>query len=115
MKEKFVCVVCLFAEFVLSKDIHFDCEFCDSILILSRFSASEFVAFLIFSSTLKNFANENRSFVSFSSMRKKEFEIEKEVVFIFCCSVCVFVNSSIESLFALIFLIFELSFLIFFV
>ncbi len=54
-----MCVVCLFVEFVLSKDIHFDCEFCDSILIFSRFFAFEFVASLIFSSTLENLANEN--------------------------------------------------------
>jgi hypothetical protein len=59
LRKKFVCVVYLFAEFALSKEIHFDCEFCDSILIFSRFFASEFVASLIFSSTLENLANEN--------------------------------------------------------
>jgi amino acid permease len=42
-------------------------------------------------------------------MKKKEVEIEKEIVFIFCFFVCVFVNSSIESLFAFIFFVFELS------
>jgi hypothetical protein len=46
---------------------------------------------------------------------KKKFEIEKEVVFISCSFVCVFVSSSIENLFALIFSIFELNFFIFFV
>jgi hypothetical protein len=61
LKEKFVCVICLFAEFALSKNIHFDCEFCDSILIFFRFSAFESVASLIFSSTLENLANENLS------------------------------------------------------
>ncbi len=109
LKEKFVCAVCFFAEFALSKDIHFDCEFCDSTLIFSRFSASEFVAFLIFSSTLENLANENQSFVSFLSMKKKEFEIEKKIVIIFCSSVCVFVNSSIENLFVFVFSASELS------
>jgi hypothetical protein len=104
-----VCAVCFFAEFALSKDIHFDCEFCDSTLIFSRFSASEFVAFLIFSSTLENLANENQSFVSFLSMKKKEFEIEKKIVIIFCSSVCVFVNSSIENLFVFVFSASELS------
>ncbi len=104
-----MCAVWFLVEFALSKNIHFDCEFCDSILILSRLSASEFVAFLIFSSTLKNLANENQSSVSFLSMRKKEFEIEKEIVFIFCSSVCVFVDSSTESLFAFVFFVSELS------
>jgi hypothetical protein len=108
-----VCAVCFFAEFALSKDIHFDCEFCDSTLILSRFFAFEFVAFLIFSSTLENFANENQSFVSFLSMKKKEFEIEKEVVFISCSFVCVFVDSLIESLFAFVFFVSELNLSIF--
>jgi hypothetical protein len=46
-------------------------------------------------------------------MRKKEVEIEKEVVFISCSSVCVFVSSSIESLFAFIFSVSELSLSIF--
>jgi hypothetical protein len=113
LREKFVCAVCLFAEFVLSKNIHFDCEFCDSTLILSRFFVFEFVAFLIFLSTLKNFANENQSFVSSLSMKKKEIKIEKKVVFIFCSSVCVFVNSSIENLFVFVFSVFELSLSIF--
>jgi hypothetical protein len=115
LREKFVCVVCFFAEFSVSKDVYFDCEFCDSILILSRFSASEFVASLIFSSTLENFANENQSFVSFLSMRKKESEIEKEIVFTSCSFVCSSVDSSIENLLVFVFLISELSFLIFFV
>ncbi len=97
----------------MSKDIHFDCEFCDSILIFFRFSAFEFVAFLIFFSILKNLANENQSFVSFLSMKKKEVEIEKKIVFIFCSFVCVFVNSSIENLFVLVFSISELSLSIF--
>ncbi len=59
-----MCAVCFFAEFALSKDIHFDCEFCDSTLILSRLSAFESVASLIFSSTLENLANEIQSSVS---------------------------------------------------
>ncbi len=113
LKEKFVCAVCFFAEFALSKDIHFDCEFCDSTLILSRFSASEFVASLIFLSTLENFANENQSSVSSLLMRKKEIEIEKKIVFISCFFVCVFVSSSIESLFVLVFFVSELNLSIF--
>jgi hypothetical protein len=103
LKKKFVCVVYFFVEFVLSKDIHFDCEFCDSILIFFRFSASESVAFLIFSSTLKNLANENQLFVSFLSIKKKEVEIEKKIVFIFCSLICVFVNSSTENLLVFVF------------
>jgi hypothetical protein len=113
LREKFVCAVCLFAEFALSKDIHFDCEFYDSTLIFSRHSASEFVAFLIFFSTLKNLASENQSFVSSLSMRKKEFEIEKKIVFISCFFVCVFVSSSIENLFVFVFFVSELSLSIF--
>jgi hypothetical protein len=108
-----VCAVCLFAEFALSKDIHFDCEFCDSILIFFRFSAFESVAFLIFLSTLENFANENQSSVSSLSMKKKEVEIKKKIVFIFCSSVCVFVNSSIKNLLVFVFFVSELSLSIF--
>jgi hypothetical protein len=48
-------------------------------------------------------------------MRKKEVEIEKEIVFTSCSSVCVFANSSTESLSALIFSVSELSFSISFV
>jgi hypothetical protein len=51
--------------------------------------------------------------VSFSSTEEEVFVIEKEIVFISCSSVCVFVNSSTESLFALVFSVFELSCLIF--
>jgi hypothetical protein len=104
-----VCIVCLFAEFVLSKDIHFDYEFCDSTLILSRFFAFESVASLIFSSTLENLASENQSFVSFLLMKKKKIEIEKKNVFISCSSVCVFVNASTENLFAFVFSVSELN------
>jgi hypothetical protein len=75
----------------------------------------ESIAFLIFFSILKNLANENQSSVSFLSIEKKEFEIEKKVVFIFCFFVCVFVNSWIENLFVFIFFVFELSLSIFYV
>ncbi len=115
LREEFVCVVCFFVEFSVLENVHFDCEFCDSILILSLLSVSEFVASSIFSSTLENFASENQSSASFSLVRKKESEIEKEVVFTSCSSVCSSVDSSIESLLVLIFSISELSFLIFFV
>ncbi len=115
LKEEFVCVACSFAEFSVFENAHFDCEFCDSFLILFLLSMSESIAFLIFSSTLENLANENQSFESFLSMRKKEVENEKKVVFTSCSSVCVFVNSSIESLFAFIFSVSELSFSISFV
>jgi hypothetical protein len=46
-------------------------------------------------------------------MKKKEIEIEKEIVFISCSFVCVFVSSSIENLFAFVFFVFELSLSIF--
>jgi hypothetical protein len=46
---------------------------------------------------------------------KKEFEIEKKVVFIFCSFVCVFINSSINNLFVFVFFAFVLSFSISFV
>jgi hypothetical protein len=95
LKKKFVCAVCFFAEFALSKDIHFDCEFCDSTLILSRFSASESVASLIFSSILKNFANENQLSVSFLSMKKKKLKLKKKLFLFF---VLLFASSSIRRL-----------------
>ncbi len=107
-----MCVVCLFAEFFVLENVHFDCEFCDSILILSLLFVSEFVASSIFFSTLENFANENQSFVSFFLIRKKESEIEKEIVFTSCSSVCIFINSSIENLFAFVFFVFESNFVI---
>jgi hypothetical protein len=109
LKEKFMCVVCLFIEFFVLENVHSNCEFCDSILILSRFSVFESVAFFVVFSTLKNSSSENQSSVSFSST-KKEFVNEKEVVFISCSFVCVFVNSSIESLLVLVFSVSELSF-----
>jgi hypothetical protein len=115
LRKKFVCVVCFFAEFSVFENVHFDCEFCDSILIFSLLFVFESVASSIFSSTLENFANENQSSASFSLVRKKESEIEKEVVFTSCLFVCSFVDSSIESLLVFIFSISELSFLILFV
>jgi hypothetical protein len=115
LKEKFVCVVCFFAEFFVLENVYFDFEFCDSILIFSLLFVFELMTSLIFSSTLKNSANENQSFVSFLSVRKKEIEIEKKVVVISCFFACVFVNSSIENLSAFIFSVFELSFSISFV
>jgi hypothetical protein len=45
-------------------------------------------------------------------MKKKEVEIEKEIVFIFCSFVCIFINSSIENLFVFVFFVFESSFVI---
>jgi hypothetical protein len=63
LKEEFVCVVCFFVKFSVLENIHFDCEFCDSILILSLLFVSEFVASSIFSSILKNLASENQSSV----------------------------------------------------
>jgi hypothetical protein len=111
-----VCVVCLFVEFAVFENVHSDCEFCDSILICFRFSVSCSVASFVVSSILESSARKNQSsFISFSSMKEKEFEIEKRIVFISCSSVCFSVDSSIENLFAFIFSIFELSFLIFFV
>jgi hypothetical protein len=70
---------------------------------------SESVASFVVSSTLENFANEIQSSESSSSAEKEEFEIEKEIVFIFCFFVYIFINSSIESLFALVFFVFDLS------
>ncbi len=109
LKEEFVCVVCFFAEFVVLENVHSNCEFCDSTLILSRFSVSEFVASLVVSSTLENFANETQSSESSSSAKKEESEIEKEIVFIFCSSVYIFINLSIENLFAFVFFVFDLN------
>jgi hypothetical protein len=82
-------------------------EFCDSILILLLLFVSEIVASSIFSSILENLVNENQLSVSFSFVRKKESEIENKVVFLFCSSVCVVINSSIESLLVLVFFVFE--------
>jgi hypothetical protein len=110
-----VCAVCSFAEFSVSKNVHFDCEFCDSILILFLLFDSEFVASSIFSSILKNFVSENQSSMSFFFVRKKESEIEKKIIFTFCSFVCVFINSSIESLFAFVFFVSVLNFSISFI
>jgi hypothetical protein len=116
LKKKFVCVVCLFVEFVVFENVHSDCEFCDSTLIFFRLSASCFIALFAVFSISESSAKENQSsFISFFSMKKKEFEIEKKVIFTSCSSVCFFVDYSIENLFAFIFSIFELNFLIFFV
>ncbi len=112
LKEEFVCVVCLFAELFVFENVHFDCELCDSILIFSLLFVFESVASSIFSSILENLASENQSSVSFSLMRKKEFEIERKNVFISCSFVCIFINSSIEDLFALVFFVSESSFVI---
>jgi hypothetical protein len=46
-------------------------------------------------------------------MKKKKIEIEKEIVFISCSFVCVFVNSSIENLFAFVFSVSEMNLSIF--
>jgi hypothetical protein len=87
LKKEFACVVYLFVEFFVLENVHFDCEFCDSILIFSLLFMFEFVASSIFSSTLKNLANENQSSVSFFLMRKKKSEIEKKnrFHFLFFC------------------------------
>ncbi len=102
-----MCVVCLFAEFSVFENVHFDCEFCDSILILFLLFVFESVASSIFFSTLENLANENQSSASFFLMRKKESETEKEIVFTFCSFVCVFINSSTKNLLAFVFSVSE--------
>ncbi len=116
LQKEFMCVVCFFAEFVVFENVDSDYEFCDSILIFFRFFAFYFVAFFIISSILKNSIKKNQSsFISFSSMKKRKSEIKEKLVFISCFSVCFSVNSSIENLFAFIFSIFEINFLILFV
>jgi hypothetical protein len=108
LKEKFMCVVCFFAEFSMLENVHFDCEFCDSILILSLLSVLDsIVSFAVFF-VLSDFANEKRlSFMLASWFEKKESKIEEKIVFIFCSFVCFFVNSFIESLFVFVFSISE--------
>jgi c-di-AMP phosphodiesterase-like protein len=59
LKKKFMCVVYFFAEFSVFENVSFDCEFCNSILIFSLLFMFKLIAFLIFSSILKNSANEN--------------------------------------------------------
>jgi hypothetical protein len=109
LEEEFVCVVCLFVEFVVLENVHSSCEFCDSTLILSRLSVFEFVASLVVSSALKNLANETQSSESSSSAKKEESEIEKKIVFTSCSSVYIFISLSIESLFALVFFVSDLN------
>ncbi len=70
------------------ENVHSNCEFCDSTLILSRLSVSESVASLVVLSALENPAG---------------------VVFTSCSSVYIFISSSIESLFALVFFVLDLS------
>ncbi len=103
-----MCVVCFFAEFSVSKNVHFDCEFCDSILILSLLFVFESVASSIFSSILENFADEDSSSsASFFSMKREKSEAEKKVVFTSCSSSCLSLVSSVESLLALVFSVSE--------
>jgi hypothetical protein len=70
---------------------------------------SESVASHVVSSTLENFANETQSSELSSSAERKESEIEKEIVFTSCSSVYIFINSSIENLFALVFFVSDLN------
>jgi hypothetical protein len=112
LREEFVCVVCSFAEFSVFENVHFDCEFCDSFLIFSLLFVFEFVASLVVSSTLENLLSEDQSSMSFFSTKEEVSMIEKKIVFISCSFVCVFVNSSIENLFAFVFSVSELNCLI---
>ncbi len=113
LKKEFVCVVCLFAEFFVSKDVHLDCEFCDLTLIFSLLAVFESVAYFVISSISEDLSSENQSSsASFFSLKREESKAEKKVVFISCSSVCFFVNSFVESLFALVFFVLESSFLI---
>jgi hypothetical protein len=59
LREKFVCVVCFFVEFSVSKDLHSDCELCDSTAILFLLAVSEFVMSFVISSISEDFSNEN--------------------------------------------------------
>jgi hypothetical protein len=75
LRKELVCVVCLFAEFSVLENVHFDCEFCDSILIFSLLFVSEFVASSIFSSILENLAKVVFTFCSlfaFSSIHRSK-------------------------------------------
>jgi hypothetical protein len=102
-------VVCFFAEFFVFENVHFDCEFCDSILILFLLYGFKLVVSSIFFSILKNFANEDSSSsASFFSMRREESEVEKKIVFTSCSFACFSLASSVESLFAFVFFVFEL-------
>jgi hypothetical protein len=90
-----VCVVCFFVVFSVFENVYFDCEFCDSILILFLLSMFEFVTFSIFSSILKNLANENQSFMSFSLVKKKriwDWKRNRFYFLFFCLRFYQFVN-----------------------
>jgi hypothetical protein len=92
----------------VSKDVHSDCEFCDSTLILFLLAVFEFVVSFVISSISEDLSSENQlSFVSFFSMRREESEIEKKVVFTSCSSACLSFASSVESLFAFVFFVSE--------
>jgi hypothetical protein len=88
-------VVCFFAEFFVSKNVYFDCEFCDSILILFLLFVSEFVASSIFSSILENLVNENQLFVSFFSWERKNLKLKKKL---FLFVILLFASLSIRRL-----------------
>ncbi len=108
LKEKFVCVVCFFAEFLVSKDAHSDCEFCDSILILFLLAVLESVTSFVISSISENFSNENQSSSAlFFSLRREESEVKKKIIFTSCSFVCLSFASSVESLFIFVFFISE--------
>jgi hypothetical protein len=108
LKKEFACVVCFFADFSMLENIHFDCEFCDSILILFLlYVLDSIISFAVFF-VLSDFVDENRSsFVLASWFEKEKSKIEKKIVFILCSFVCFFVNSFIESLLVFVFSIFE--------
>jgi hypothetical protein len=108
LRKEFACVVCLFAEFSMLENVHFDCEFCDSILILSLLSVLDSIVSSVASSVLSDFTDENRSSSVLAFwLEKEESKVKKKIVFTFCSSVCFFVSSSIESLLAFVFSTFE--------
>jgi hypothetical protein len=108
LEEEFVCAVYFFFEFFVSKNVHSNCEFCDSILILSLLSLSESIVSSAVFSILQDFASEDRSSsASFFSVKREKSKAVKKVVFTSCSSICFFFTSSVESLFALVFFVFE--------
>jgi hypothetical protein len=105
LKKEFVCAVCLFFEFFVSKNVHSDCEFCDSTLILFLLFVFESIVSFAVLSILENLASEDSSSsASFSSIEREESKAEKKVVFTSCSFACFFLASFVESLLVFVFL-----------
>jgi hypothetical protein len=83
LKEKFVCVVYFFAEFALSKNIHFDCESCNSVLIFFCCLCLNFLRLVLFFQFLKILHVKINRLCRSRHWERKNQRLKKNIVFIF--------------------------------